>query len=90
MRQTADFAEGNQVSQNGENQKPRFARQKQQNAGAQNKADQQVNQNRQGEFHGDNLAVFGGAASRINQMYFVNLTPSRSSFWASASDLASA
>ena len=61
MRHAADSAEGDDVGDDGGNQEPWLAGDRQQNARAQNHANQHIDQNCQSQFHfGDYKILFGG------------------------------
>ena len=47
----SDFAEGDEVGEEGDEEQPRLAGEQEQNAPAQDQTNQQINQNRQRKFH---------------------------------------
>ena len=51
LRQAADFTEGDDVKEEGDDERPRFARHQQQNSETQNQGNHQINQSCQGQFH---------------------------------------
>jgi hypothetical protein len=58
MRHAADFAERDHIDNEGDNEEPRLAGDREQNARAQNHAHQQINKNRQSKFHYGDYKIF--------------------------------
>ena len=51
LRPAADFAEGDDIKEEGDDERPRFARHQQQNSDAQNQGNHQINQGGQRKFY---------------------------------------
>jgi len=58
VRHATDLAEGDHVSDESGDKQPRFASDREQNARAQNHTNQQVDQNRQSQFHYNDYKSF--------------------------------
>lgn len=58
LRQAADFAERDDIDEERDDERPRFARHQQQNSETQNQGNHQINQSCQCQFHGGYYEVF--------------------------------
>ena len=67
MRQAADLAKRDNVGDEGGDQEPRLAGDREQNARAQHRAHQQINQNRQSKFHYAEYKIFTEMRKPFNQ-----------------------
>ena len=71
VRHAADFTERDHIGNEGGNQEPRFARDRQQNARAQNDANQHINQDCQSKFHYGDYKIFVRVCKQFNERTLV-------------------